>query len=138
MLDSSTKDPAVEQLIIYQLHHTMASDDLDIEATSVSARRSLQDPYGIRKRIQSEEQIALLRGSRKGKSVVKYHQRQNDVLACPLFSCTQLTYSQLIRALLKPMEAHTADARDVEEKNFLPVRSLLRTCYILVLTYAQI
>jgi len=63
----------------------MVQDDLDIEATSTSARLSPQDPYDIRKRIQSEEQIALLRDSLKGKAVAKYHQRQNDVLARPPF-----------------------------------------------------
>jgi len=84
----------------------MEPDDLDVEATSVSAGLSSRDPYGFRKRIQSEEQIALLRDSRKGKRVAKYHQRQND----------------LIRALLKPMEAHTADARQEEDKNFLPIK----------------
>ena len=116
----------------------MAPDDLDIEATSVPAGLSSQDPYNIRKRIQSEEQLALLRDSRKGKPVVKYHQRQNDVFACPPFSSARnVTCFQLIRALLKPMEAHTADARDEEEKHFLPVSSFLRTCSLLVLTCAQ-
>lgn len=76
--------------------------NLDIESGVVS--RTPEDPYDFRRRIQSEEQI--IRDTQRGKRVAQYHQRQND----------------LINALLKPMEAHTAEARVAVEKQQLPVK----------------
>jgi hypothetical protein len=63
--------------------------DIDVEGTAISPSISEEDPYELRKRIMPEEQIALLQGSRHGRRVARYHQRQNDVsgVLAPMTPC---------------------------------------------------
>ncbi|KIM47677.1 hypothetical protein M413DRAFT_206541 [Hebeloma cylindrosporum] len=77
---------------------------LDIERPSASATFLPVDPYQFRDGIVSDEEIAGLRRRNKGKAT--YQLRQNN----------------LISALLKPMEEHTEDAKNVEEAARLPVK----------------
>ncbi|KAI5119059.1 hypothetical protein M0805_001518 [Coniferiporia weirii] len=64
------------------------------------------DPYMIKHGLRTEEQLSELRHRKKGRNLEHYHRKQND----------------LIYSLLKPMEEHTEDAREVEEVNRLPVK----------------
>ncbi|KAK7435519.1 hypothetical protein VKT23_019641 [Stygiomarasmius scandens] len=80
----------------------------DVESNSIASIASARstDPFGLREGIQTEDQLAELRNRKKGKKVVKYQNRQND----------------LIGSLLKPMEEHTEDARVEENNNRIPVK----------------
>ncbi|KAG9078906.1 hypothetical protein FS749_009036 [Ceratobasidium sp. UAMH 11750] len=72
-----------------------------------SAHSTLSDPFSFRSAVKSDDELNELRRRNKaGKKIEKYHRGQND----------------LIDSLLKPMEAHTAEAKEAEEGERLPVR----------------
>ncbi|KAK0495182.1 CDF-like metal transporter [Armillaria luteobubalina] len=82
----------------------------DVEASAASiATGSSTDPFNLRNGIRSDSELAELRRRAKGKkkvAVVKYQNRQNDLIAY----------------LLKPLEQHTSDAKDEEESARLWVK----------------
>ncbi|RDB29469.1 Metal tolerance protein 3 [Hypsizygus marmoreus] len=84
----------------------LPSLDVDIERGTASSSEAPNDPFQLRDGILTEDEIACLRHRHKGKRVAKYHQRQND----------------LINSLLKPMDAHTAEAKEEEAAARLPVK----------------
>ncbi|GLB43566.1 putative CDF-like metal transporter [Lyophyllum shimeji] len=102
---SSRGSPAAEtsETVVPNKH---PSEDVDIERVSASTSVAPLDPYQLRDGMLTEQEIATLRRRRKGKRVAHYHKRQND----------------LITALLKPMEDHTAEARIEEDMARLPVK----------------
>ncbi|KAF8707635.1 CDF-like metal transporter, partial [Rhizoctonia solani] len=77
----------------------------DVEIRSALSGSS--DPYSFRSALKSDHELSELRKrSKAGKVVEKYQRGQND----------------LISSLLKPMEAHTAEAKEAEAEDRLPVR----------------
>ncbi|KAF8679635.1 CDF-like metal transporter [Rhizoctonia solani] len=77
----------------------------DVEVRSALSGSS--DPYSFRSALKSDHELSeLRRRSKAGKVVEKYQRGQND----------------LISSLLKPMEAHTAEAKEAEAEDRLPVR----------------
>ncbi|QRV76769.1 cation efflux family protein [Ceratobasidium sp. AG-Ba] len=77
----------------------------DVEVRS--ALSSSSDPFSFRSAVKTDVELNELRGRNKaGKKIEKYHRGQND----------------LIDSLLKPMEAHTAEAKAAEDEDRLPVR----------------
>ncbi|KAG6808035.1 hypothetical protein H0H92_005622 [Tricholoma furcatifolium] len=79
--------------------------DIDIESSVTTIKAP--DPFQLREGLLAEQEISVLRSrAKKGKGIARYHQRQND----------------LIMALLKPMEDHTAEARAEEEEARVPVK----------------
>jgi Co/Zn/Cd efflux system component len=77
----------------------------DVENSSVLAVTSL-DPYQFRRGLKSENELYKLRRTSRGRHLVEYHRKQNE----------------LITSLLKPMETHTEEAKAEETKARLPVR----------------
>ncbi|EIW85687.1 CDF-like metal transporter [Coniophora puteana RWD-64-598 SS2] len=84
----------------------------DIESSSCSSRldSGTPDPYGIKAGFKTDDELAELRqhspGGKAGRRLEGFHRRQNA----------------LIEALLKPMDQHTIEAREEEEKACLPVK----------------
>ncbi|THH10534.1 hypothetical protein EW145_g1262 [Phellinidium pouzarii] len=79
-------------------------DHRDIEGRLALVER---DPYMFKGSLKTKEQLGELRRRKKaGKNLERFHREQND----------------LISSLLKSMEEHTEDAREVEETNRLPVK----------------
>ncbi|CAE6405269.1 unnamed protein product [Rhizoctonia solani] len=77
----------------------------DVEVRSALSGSS--DPYSFRSAFKSDHELSELRKRNKvGKGLEKYQRGQND----------------LISSLLKPMEAHTAEAKEAEAEDRLPVR----------------
>ncbi|KAK0449918.1 hypothetical protein EV421DRAFT_1777691 [Armillaria borealis] len=78
---------------------TSSSKVQDVKASGASTAtgRSV-DPLNLRSGIRSDSQLAELRRREKKAAVVKYQNRQNDLIAY----------------LLKPLEQHTSDAKDEE------------------------
>jgi len=86
-------------------------DDVDVERdttlTPSSPKLDSPDPFNLRNGLSSDEQLADLRKrKKKGKQLERYHRQQNE----------------LINSFLKPMEAHTEEARAEEEAARLPVK----------------
>ncbi|KAK0193505.1 CDF-like metal transporter [Armillaria mellea] len=98
----------------------------DVEASAVStATGSSTDPFNLRNGIRSDSELAELRRRAKGKkkaAVVKYQNRQNDLIAY----------------LLKPLEQHTSDAKDEEESARLWVKIAVWASLILNLALCVI
>ena len=101
----------------------------DIEQSPKSSE--LSDPYALRSSIKTEDELAIIRKSKRGKGLEHYHRRQNNVGTnhpglATVRACPRLTplFPQLITSLLKPMEEHTEDAREAEEAARLPVSDL--------------
>ncbi|GAB1523933.1 cation efflux family protein [Rhizoctonia solani] len=88
----------------------------DVEVRSALSGSS--DPYSFRSALKSDHELSeLRRRSKAGKVVEKYQRGQNDP------NSNGLSYPvQLISSLLKPMEAHTAEAKEAEAEDRLPVR----------------
>ncbi|CAE7076021.1 unnamed protein product [Rhizoctonia solani] len=77
----------------------------DVEVRSALSDSS--DPFSFRSALKSDHELSELRQrSKAGKNLEKYQRGQND----------------LISSLLKPMEAHTAEAKEAEAEDRLPVR----------------
>ncbi|CAE6389552.1 unnamed protein product [Rhizoctonia solani] len=77
----------------------------DVEIRSALSGSS--DPYSFRSALKSDHELSELRKRNKaGKGLERYQRGQND----------------LIGNLLKPMEAHTAEAKEAEAEDRLPVR----------------
>ncbi|RXW24847.1 hypothetical protein EST38_g1002 [Candolleomyces aberdarensis] len=76
------------------------------EGSSTASGILPQDPYQFKDGIVPEDALDGLRNRKKGKSIVRYQQKQNV----------------LIESLLKPMEAHTEDAEQEENANRLAVK----------------
>ncbi|EUC65520.1 cation diffusion facilitator family transporter [Rhizoctonia solani AG-3 Rhs1AP] len=77
----------------------------DVEVRSALTDSS--DPFSFRSALKSDHELTELRKrSKTGKHIEKYQRGQND----------------LISNLLKPMEAHTAEAKEAEAEDRLPVR----------------
>ncbi|QRV91598.1 cation efflux family protein [Ceratobasidium sp. AG-Ba] len=77
----------------------------DVEVRSALSGSS--DPFSFRSAVKTDVELNELRSRNKaGKKIEKYHRGQND----------------LIDSLLKPMEAHTAEAKAAEDEDRLPVR----------------
>ncbi|CAE6446464.1 unnamed protein product [Rhizoctonia solani] len=77
----------------------------DVEVRSALTDSS--DPFSFRSALKTDHELSELRKRNKaGKTVEKYQRGQND----------------LIGNLLKPMEAHTAEAKEAEAEDRLPVR----------------
>ncbi|CUA73713.1 Metal tolerance protein 10 [Rhizoctonia solani] len=77
----------------------------DVEVRSALSNST--DPFSFRSALKSDNELSELRKrSKAGKSLEKYQRGQND----------------LISNLLKPMEAHTAEAKEAEAEDRLPVR----------------
>ncbi|KAI9570122.1 CDF manganese transporter [Boletus coccyginus] len=65
------------------------------------------DPYTLRVGLKTDEELSQLRRRKKhGKSLELYHRKQND----------------LIHSLLKSMDQHTKDAKDLEEASRLSIK----------------
>ncbi|KAF7792548.1 hypothetical protein EIP86_003589 [Pleurotus ostreatoroseus] len=99
----------------------------DIEQSPKSSE--LSDPYALRSSIKTEDELAIIRKSKRGKGLEHYHRRQNNVGTnhpglATVRACPRLTplFPQLITSLLKPMEEHTEDAREAEEAARLPIK----------------
>ncbi|TFK68256.1 CDF manganese transporter [Pluteus cervinus] len=78
--------------------------DLDVEQTSVIPPR--KDPFQLKEGVVSDTELAALKNRRKGKRLAHYQTKQND----------------LIDSLLKPLEAHTEEAKVEEDAARLPVK----------------
>ncbi|KAJ8523076.1 hypothetical protein ONZ45_g437 [Pleurotus djamor] len=84
---------------------SLTTTNVDIEQGLDSTSILPADPFSLRDGYTSPDQLKALRRRRKGKKVAKFQRRQNT----------------LIGALLKPMEAHTEEAKLEEEATRLPV-----------------
>ncbi|KAG8945935.1 hypothetical protein FRC04_012187 [Tulasnella sp. 424] len=85
----------------------------DEESPSVVHGR--EDPYRLRNALKTDAELAELRNRKKiGKQIENYHRDQNE----------------LIGQLLKPLEEHTADAREAEEQAKLPVKIAIYGSFI--------
>ncbi|KAG2341982.1 hypothetical protein BDR05DRAFT_964629, partial [Suillus weaverae] len=68
------------------------------ENNEVAPKHNLPDPYRIRVGLKTDDELLQLRRRHKtGKRLERFHRKQSD----------------LIQSLLKPMEEHTQDAREV-------------------------
>ncbi|KAH7344414.1 CDF-like metal transporter [Rhizoctonia solani] len=76
----------------------------DVEVRSALTDSS--DPFSFRSALKSDHELSELRKRKAGKGLEKYQRGQND----------------LIGSLLKPLEAHTAEAKEAEAEDRLPVR----------------
>ncbi|KAG6812850.1 hypothetical protein H0H92_015948 [Tricholoma furcatifolium] len=84
-----------------------SSLDVDVEKTSGSTSALSLDPFQLKNGMLTEQEISSMRHrAKKGKVIERYHRRQNS----------------LITSLLKPMEAHTNEARMEEDDARLPVK----------------
>ncbi|KAF8559898.1 CDF manganese transporter [Imleria badia] len=82
---------------------SIMSDRNDVEMRP----ESLSDPYTLRVGLKTDEELSQLRHRRKhGKSLELYHRKQND----------------LINSLLKSMDDHTREAKDLEETYRLSIK----------------
>ncbi|KIP11661.1 hypothetical protein PHLGIDRAFT_27714 [Phlebiopsis gigantea 11061_1 CR5-6] len=79
-------------------------DVKDVEGSPKASEAN--DPFGFNNGIKSEHELDQMRRRKRGKKLATYHRQQNN----------------LINALLKPMEAHTEDARAEEEASALPIK----------------
>ncbi|KAG9123223.1 hypothetical protein FRC07_000078 [Ceratobasidium sp. 392] len=98
----------------------------DIEVRS--ANSTLSDPFSFLSAVKSDDELNELRKRNKaGKKVEKYQRGQNDVrrhafdVICYNVADVERDL-QLIDSLLKPMETHTAEAKEAEDEGRLPVR----------------
>ncbi|KAF8665411.1 hypothetical protein AX16_000430 [Volvariella volvacea WC 439] len=89
--------------------------DLDIERTSVSSSIASRDPFQLKTGVVSDEDLAVLRKRKRGKQLAHYQSKQND----------------LILSLLKPMETHTEEAKELEAAARLPVKIAIWASLIL-------
>ncbi|KAK0466146.1 CDF-like metal transporter [Desarmillaria tabescens] len=80
------------------------SASTDVERAS--STELVTDPYNLREGLRTHSQLEEIRHRKKGKAIVKYQNKQND----------------LISYLLKPMEKHTIEAKDEEDSARLFVK----------------
>ncbi|KAM5535879.1 hypothetical protein V8D89_010497 [Ganoderma adspersum] len=107
--DTKVAPPLVARSVSPSTHSETTVPDLLQQLDNVERApgpKPAQDPFKFREALKSHEQLSEFRKRRKGKSLERYHKRQND----------------LINDLLKTMEEHTTEARVEEEASRLPVR----------------
>ena len=99
---------------------------VDIESGVVRSTGKETDPLMFKSGIKTEDELqSLRRRKRGGKRLEQYHRSQNEVTIFALKSASSLIgFPQLITSLLKPMEDHTEEAREMEEQARLPVCAL--------------
>ncbi|KAG7451983.1 CDF-like metal transporter [Guyanagaster necrorhizus] len=101
---SATSDP--NTLGADQKSDLSSRDGFQVDVERTSSSGLVTDPYNLREGIRSDSQLEEIRRRKKGKAIVKYQNKQND----------------LISYLLKPMEEHTTEAKDEEDSARLFVK----------------
>ncbi|KAK0209113.1 CDF-like metal transporter [Desarmillaria ectypa] len=94
---SASNDP--NTLGTDQKSNLSSEDGFQADVEQASSTRLATDPYNLREGLRSDSQLEEIRRRKKGKAIVKYQNKQND----------------LISYLLKPMEKHTIEAKDEED-----------------------
>ncbi|KAK0184576.1 CDF-like metal transporter [Armillaria mellea] len=101
---SASSDP--NTLGADQKSNLSSEDGFQADVERASSRGPVTDPYNLREGLRSDSQLEEIRRRKKGKAIVKYQNKQND----------------LISYLLKPMEEHTTEAKDEEDSARLFVK----------------
>lgn len=83
-----------------------SEDGFQADVERASSTGLVTDPYNLREGLRTDSQLEEIRRRKKGKAIVKYQNKQND----------------LISYLLKPMEEHTTEAKDEEDSARLFVK----------------
>ncbi|EJC98684.1 CDF manganese transporter [Fomitiporia mediterranea MF3/22] len=79
---------------------------IDIESGVTKGKGKEEDPLMFQSGLKTEEELDELRRRKKGRKLERFHREQND----------------LIESLLKSMDEHTEEAKEVEEAARLPVK----------------
>ncbi|KAK0500877.1 CDF-like metal transporter [Armillaria luteobubalina] len=101
---SASSDP--NTLGADQKSNLSSEDGFQADVERASSTGLVTDPYNLREGLRSDSQLEEIRCRKKGKAIVKYQNKQND----------------LISYLLKPMEEHTTEAKDEEDSARLFVK----------------
>ncbi|KAK0481360.1 CDF-like metal transporter [Armillaria novae-zelandiae] len=101
---SASSDP--NTLGADQKSNLSSEDGFQPDVERASSTGLVTDPYNLREGLRTDSQLEEIRRRKKGKAIVKYQNKQND----------------LISYLLKPMEAHTTEAKDEEDSARLFVK----------------
>ncbi|KAK0233979.1 CDF-like metal transporter [Armillaria fumosa] len=101
---SASSDP--NTLGADQKSNLSSEDGFQADVERASSTGLVTDPYNLREGLRTDSQLEEIRRRKKGKAIVKYQNKQND----------------LISYLLKPMEEHTAEAKDEEDSARLFVK----------------
>ncbi|PBL00207.1 CDF-like metal transporter [Armillaria gallica] len=101
---SASSDPST--LGADQKSNLSSEDGFQADVERASSTGLVTDPYNLREGLRTDSQLEEIRRRKKGKAIVKYQNKQND----------------LISYLLKPMEEHTTEAKDEEDSARLFVK----------------
>ncbi|KAK0217685.1 CDF-like metal transporter [Armillaria nabsnona] len=101
---SASSDP--NTLGADQKSNLSSEDGFQADVERASSTGLVTDPYNLREGLRTDSQLEEIRRRKEGKAIVKYQNKQND----------------LISYLLKPMEEHTTEAKDEENSARLFVK----------------